>query len=296
MKLKSANNILGILLMICAMICFSCMDGVIRYLSQYYNVITIGMFRYWFFALFIIFINIKKKHTFKSVAKSNSIKIQILRSIILTTELCLAHYCYFKIGLIQASCMFAVGPLFVTILSVFILKEKISWRICVAIMLGFIGILIILRPGIKEFELFSLIALGCAFLYAVYVILTRFVSRYDNNNTTFFYTGIIGAVILSFIGPFFYVEVLYYDWAWIFIICVLGVLANFCIIKSLQLSEASVLQPFTYLHLVFVSIIGVLVFSEILDIYVLLGSLLIVSSGLYILWKEHLKNLKIFNS
>ena len=289
--MQLSNNKMGIVLMISAILCYSCMDGIIRYLSQHYNVITLGMFRYWFFALFIIIFHSRKGKSLKIVSKSKIQFLQILRSIILTVELCFAHYCFYKIGLIQTASIFAVGPLIVTALSVFILKEAVGWRRWTAITVGFIGILIILRPGINVFDPFSFIALGCAFLYAVYQVLTRLVSRYDNNDTTLFYTGIVGVIILSSIGPFFYKEVQAIDWLWIFIISILGLSAHFCIIKSLQLAEASMLQPFSYLHLVFVSIIGILVFNEILETPVLVGSIIVVSAGLYTFWRENLKKI-----
>ena len=289
--MQLSNNKMGIVLMISAILCYSCMDGIIRYLSQHYNVITLGMFRYWFFALFIIIFHSRKGKSLKIVSKSKIQFLQILRSVILTVELCFAHYCFYKIGLIQTASIFAVGPLIVTALSVFILKEVVGWRRWTAITVGFIGILIILRPGINVFDPFSFIALGCAFLYAVYQVLTRLVSRFDNNDTTLFYTGIVGVIILSSIGPFFYKEVQAIDWLWIFIISILGLSAHFCIIKSLQLAEASMLQPFSYLHLVFVSIIGILVFNEILETPVLVGSIIVVSAGLYTFWRENLKKI-----
>ncbi len=289
--MQLSNNKMGIVLMISAILCYSCMDGIIRYLSQHYNVITLGMFRYWFFALFIIIFHSRKGKSLKIVSKSKMQFLQILRSVILTVELCFAHYCFYKIGLIQTASIFAVGPLIVTALSVFILKEVVGWRRWTAITVGFIGILIILRPGINVFDPFSFIALGCAFLYAIYQVLTRLVSRYDNNDTTLFYTGIVGVIILSSIGPFFYKEVQAIDWLWIFIISILGLSAHFCIIKSLQLAEASMLQPFSYLHLVFVSIIGILVFNEILETPVLVGSIIVVSAGLYTFWRENLKKI-----
>ena len=87
-------------------------------------------------------------------------------------------------------------------------------------------------------------------------------SKYDNNETTLFYTGITGALILTSIGPFFYTEVKITDWLWILLISILGLIAHLCIINALKISEASLLQPFNYLHLVFVSIIGIFIFPE----------------------------------
>ncbi len=286
---RLANNKMGILLMVIAVFSYSCMDGVIRYLSQYYNVITLAMFRYWFFVIFIVFIFSRNGQSFIKLSKSKVKYLQVIRSIILTVELCSAHYCFYKIGLIQTSAIFAIGPLIGTALSVIILKEKVGWRRWLAITSGFIGILIILRPGLIAFEPFSFVALGCAFLFAIYQILTRLVSKYDSNDTTLFYTAVIGALILSSIGPFFYSEVKNIDWLWIIIMSFLALIANICIIKALKISEASLLQPFNYLHLVFVSVIGVFIFNEVLEIPLIIGSIVVISAGLFTFWRENLK-------
>jgi len=266
------------------------MDGIIRYLSQYYNVITLGMFRYWFFALFIILIHSRDGKSLIEVSKSKVKFLQITRSIILTIELCCAHYCFYKIGLIQTSAIFAIGPLIVTALSLVILKEKVGWRRWLAITAGFIGILIILRPGLIAFEPFSFVALGCAFLFAIYQILTRLVSKYDSNDTTLFYTAVIGALILTSLGPFFYIEVQTIHWLWIIIMCILALIANICIISSLKIAEASLLQPFNYLHLVFVTIIGIFIFNEVLETPVIIGSLIVIIAGLYTFSREYIIN------
>ena len=121
----------------------------------------------------------------------------------LAIQMCFAHYCFLKLGLIETSAIFAVGPLMVTALSIIFLNEKVGWQRLVAIAFGFIGIMIILRPGMKVFDPLSILALACALSYAVYQILTRFVSKFDASETSFFYTGITGAIILSFVGPFF---------------------------------------------------------------------------------------------
>lgn len=290
MQKKISNNRAGILLMVTAIFSYSCMDGIIRYLSQYYNVITLGMFRYWFFILFVLFLSSRNRYSFIELSNSKIKYLQILRSTILTVELCLAHYCFYKIGLINTSAIFAVGPLIGTALSVIILREKVGWRRWLAITSGFVGILIILRPGLIPFEPFSFLALGCAFLFAIYQILTRLVSRYDNNDTTLFYTAIIGTLILSSIGPFFYSEVKNIDWFWIILMCILALIANICIINALKISEASLLQPFNYLHLVFVSIIGIYIFNETLEIPVIMGALVVIGAGLYTFWRENTNN------
>ncbi|MDC1260640.1 DMT family transporter [Pseudomonadota bacterium] len=190
----------------------------------------------------------------------------------LAIQMCFAHYCFLKLGLIEISAIFAVGPLMVTALSLVFLNEKVGWQRLVAIAFGFIGIMIISKPGMKVFDLLSILALACALSYAVYQILTRFVSNFDTSETSFFY-----------------IDVLKSDWILILMICFLGTSAHYFVIKAYQYSEASLLQPFNYLQLVFVSLIGMIVFNEVLEILVLIGSLMIVLAGLFIFWRDSLQ-------
>ena len=287
--LKLKNKTTGILFIVSAVLCFSIMNGITKYLSEFYNVITLNMFRYWFFAVFLFFINSNKNKSIVIVSKSKNRLLQTFRGSMLAIQMCFAHYCFLKLGLIETSAIFAVGPLMVTALSIVFLNEKVGWQRLVAIAFGFIGIMIILRPGMKVFDPLSILALACALSYAVYQILTRFVSNFDTSETSFFYTGITGAIILSFVGPFFYIDVLKSDWILILMICFLGTSAHYFVIKAYQYSEASLLQPFNYLQLVFVSLIGMIVFNEVLEIPVLIGSLMIVFAGLFTFWRNSLQ-------
>ena len=287
--LKLKNKTTGILFIVSAVLCFSIMNGITKYLSEFYNVITLNMFRYWFFAVFLFFINSNKNKSIVIVSKSKNRLLQTFRGSMLAIQMCFAHYCFLKLGLIETSAIFAVGPLMVTALSIVFLNEKVGWQRLVAIAFGFIGVMIILRLGMKVFDPLSILALACALSYAVYQILTRFVSNFDTSETSFFYTGITGAIILSFVGPFFYIDVLKSDWILILMICFLGTSAHYFVIKAYQYSEASLLQPFNYLQLVFVSLIGIIVFNEVLEIPVLIGSLMIVFAGLFTFWRNSLQ-------
>ncbi|MDA9171243.1 DMT family transporter [Alphaproteobacteria bacterium] len=287
--LKLKNKTIGILFIISAVLCFSIMNGITRYLSEFYNVITLNMFRYWFFAVFLFFIHSNKNKSIVIVSKSKNRILQTFRGSMLAIQMCFAHYCFLKLGLIETSAIFAVGPLMVTALSIIFLNEKVGWQRLAAIAFGFIGIIIILRPGMKVFDPLSVLALGCALSYAIYQILTRFVSTFDTSETSFFYTGITGALILSFVGPFFYIDVLKSDWILILMICFLGTSAHYFVIKAYHYSEASLLQPFNYLQLVVVSLIGMIFFNETLEIPVLIGSLMVVSAGLFTFWRSGLQ-------
>ena len=292
MPLNISSNAKGILFIIAAVSCLSVMDGVTRYLTDYYNVIAINMFRYFFLFLFVISFNSIGNKSVILVSKSKFKFIQILRGIILAVEMCFAHYLFLKIGLIETHAIFASCPLMVAALSVFFLKEKVGWKRWSAILIGFMGIIIMLRPGSKVFDPLSLIALACAFAFAVYQILTRYVSSEDSPDTSLFYTGITGFAILATIGPFFYTPIENHHWFFLLAICMLGAGGHFLMINAFKHSEASILQPFTYLQLVFVSIIGVLVFNEKLENEIILGSAIVVIAGLFTFWREYIKSQK----
>ena len=256
------NNVsLGILLMISAIFLLSIMDGISKYLSQHYSVIAINMFRYWFFGALLIFLSYVPKEKKIRVPKTKYKYIQILRGTILAIEMCFAHYCFLKIGLIESHAIFASGPLIVAIFSLIILNEKFGWRRWSAIIFGFVGILIILRPGLKVFDPISLIAVGCAIAFSLYQVLTRYVSDEDDSDTSFFYTGVTGLIVLTLIGPFFVTKIVFLDVFFILAVCCLGAAGHYLMIKSFQNAEASLLQPFIYLHLVFVSFIGIFIFE-----------------------------------
>ena len=274
--------------MISAIFLLSIMDGISKYLSQHYSVIAINMFRYWFFGVLLIFLSYAPKEKKIKVPKTKYKYIQILRGTILAIEMCFAHYCFLKIGLIESHAIFASGPLIVAIFSLIILNEKFGWRRWSAIIFGFFGILIILRPGLKVFDPVSFIAVGCAIAFSLYQVLTRYVSEEDSSNTSFFYTGVTGLIVLTLIGPFFVTKIVFFDVFFILAVCCLGASGHYLMIKSFQNAEASLLQPFIYLHLVFVSFIGIFVFDEKIDLYILMGSIIVIGAGLYTFWRERI--------
>ena len=283
------NNVtLGIVLMISAVFLLSIMDGISKYLSQHYSVIAINMFRYWFLGALLILLSFSPSEKKIKLPRTKYKYIQILRGTILTVEMCFAHYCFLKIGLIETHAIFASGPLIVAIFSLILLNEKFGWRRWSAIIVGFIGILIILRPGLKVFDPISFIAVGCAIAFSLYQVLTRFVSDEDNSKTSFFYTGITGLIILSLIGPFFVTKIVFLDVIFILAVCCLGAGGHYLMIKSFQNAEASLLQPFIYLHFVFVCFIGIFIFNEKIDLPILCGSIIVIIAGLYTFWRERI--------
>ncbi len=280
------NPRLGIILMIATMIVFSIQDGLSRYLAESYNVISVVMIRYMFFMLFVMAYSARLPGGIIGVATSRQTSLQIARGILLVAQICVAVLSFSTVGLVNFHAVFASYPLMVMALSVPILGEVVGWRRWLAVSIGFIGVLIILRPGSAMFDSASILPVIAAFMMAVYGIMTRYAARQDSAQTSFFWTAIAGGVAMLVIGPFFWQPPQGHDWWWMGLLCLTGTGGHFLLIKALDSTKASTIQPFAYLQLVFASTIGILVFGDSLDPMLIAGSAVIVGSGLFALQRE----------
>ena len=280
------NERLGIFLMVITTIVFASQDGLSKYLAAEYNVYMVVMIRYWFFAAFVMTISSRKPGGVKQVAKTKTPLLQIFRSLILVTEMCVTVLAFTLLGLAETHAIFASYPLIIAMLSGPILGEHVGWRRWLAICVGFFGILIILNPGNGIFSPYALVPLAGAILFALYGLLTRYAGQYDNSSTSFFWTGIVGCIAMTAIGLNFWDPVSQADWSIMLILSASGMLGHFLLIKCYEVAEASAVQPFAYLQLIWASLIGVIIFGEKITTNVLLGACIIVSAGLFTLWRE----------
>ncbi len=282
------NNVLfGIILMVITTFMFSSMDGVSRYLAENNNVFTLVTMRYWFIAFVMMVTCFFIKNRVSDILNTKQPYIQFSRGVILSLNNCLVVYTFTLLGLVETHAIIACYPLIVAGLSVPFLGERFGWRRWMAIFTGFIGVIIILRPNTNVITEGSIFAIIGAIMFAVYLILTRYVSRSDTAITSFFWTGIGGTVTMSIISLFIWDDILKEDYLWLLLMCVLSAGSHFMMVKTLQLAEASVVQPFSYLQLVFGSIIGVTIFSESIDLMIIVGALIVIGSGLFTTWREY---------
>ncbi len=280
------NNInLGIALMIAATVVFALQDGISRHLASNYNVWMVVMIRYWFFAAFVIALARRKPGGIKQTAANGQPYLQIFRGVLLAGEICVTVLAFVVLGLIESHAVFACYPLLVAALSGPVLGEKVGWRRWTAIAVGAIGILIILQPGVSVFSPAALIPLLGAFMFALYGLLTRYAARKDSTATSFFWTGVTGAVVMTTVGIWFWQPVTRPDWGWMAVLSLTGVLGHWLLIRCYEIAEASAVQPFAYFQLVFVSALGIMVFGETLRPNVFLGATIIVTAGLFTLWR-----------
>ena len=276
----------GIVLIILANLVFSSQDGITKYLAEQYHVFSIIMIRYWAFVAFVLVLSMASKGGIRQVARTKMPKMQLARGVLLGLQVCMAAYLFAHLGLIGTHVIFASYPLMVTLFSIPLLGEKVGkWRLG-AVLCGFAGVLVILRPGIAVIDPIALLPLFAAATFALYNIMTRYVARTDSGETSFFWTGVGGFLTLTLIGPFFWDPPQGNDIYWMAILCVTGTLGHYLMIKALEVAEASMLQPFSFLQLVFASIIGVLFYQEVLSVHNVLGAMIIVASGLFIIWRE----------
>ena len=280
------NELLGILLMVTTTIVFASQDGLSKYLATEYNVYMVVMIRYWFFAAFIMTISSRKPGGIKQVAKTKTPLLQIFRSLVLVAEMCVTVLAFTLLGLAETHAIFASYPLIIAMLSGPILGEHVGWSRWLAICVGFFGILIILNPGNGIFSPYALVPLAGAILFALYGLLTRYAGQYDNSSTSFFWTGIVGCIAMTAIGLNFWDPVSQADWSIMLILSASGMLGHFLLIKCYEVAEASAVQPFAYLQLIWASLIGVIIFGEKITTNVLIGACIIVGAGLFTLWRE----------
>ena len=280
------NPRLGIALMIATTVVFAVQDGISRYLAENYNVITVVTIRYMFFMCFVLAYSSRQKGGTRQVASSGQLPLQIVRGLLLVAQICVAILSFSTVGLVNFHAVFASYPLMVMALSVPILGEAVGWRRWLAVCVGFCGVLLILRPGTAMFSSASILPILAAFMMAVYGILTRYAARRDAAETSFFWTAMAGGIAMLCIGPFFWLPPVGSDWGWMGLLCLTGTSGHYLLIKALDATKASTIQPFAYLQLAFASSIGILVFADSLDPMLIIGSSIIVSSGLFALQRE----------
>jgi len=278
---------LGIWLMIATTLVFSVQDGLSRHLAETYNVTMVVMIRFWFFALFVIAIARSRSGSLRAAAATRQPLVQLARGLLLVAEVCVLVLAFTMLGLVESHAIFTCYPLLVAALSGPILGERVGWQRWIAIGIGFLGVLIILQPGVTVFAPAALIPLASAFLFAVYGLLTRLAARADSAATSFFWTGVVGAAAMTPLGLWHWQAMAGPDWGLMATLCVSGALGHWLLIKCYEVAEASAVQPFAYLQLVFASAVGVIAFNEVIERHVIIGAAVVVAAGLFTLWREN---------
>ena len=260
------------------------MDGFAKYLSADLPVLQITWARYFFTVVFtfpVMFFFFRK-----NLVWTDKPKLQFIRGIILLTANICFFYAISVISLAKALTLAFVAPLIVTAFSPIFLGEKVGFRRWSAVIIGFIGSLVVIRPGFVEINLASFAALGTGIMYGFYLIITRKLSTSDNPLLTLLLTGLVGAVIISCIMPFVWVQPTINQWSMMAAIGVFACIGHLFLILSLKYADASKLAPFSYFEIITNILIGYYFFGDFPDNWTFLGLAIIVMSGIYIYQRE----------
>lgn len=281
------NRKTGIQLMLSAVTIFAIQDGFSRHLAETYNVFMVIMVRYWFFAAFVVVLALRRPEGIRAAVRTRHPLLHLARAALLIAEVCIIVWGYTLIGLINSHAIFAVCPLLVAALSVPLLGETVKWQNWLAIGIGLTGVLIILQPGSGVFSLASLLPFTAALMFALYSILTRLTTRDEPAFVSLFWSGLIGAILVSVVGIPSWEQMSGLDWVNMTVYALLALLANWLLIKCYEVTEAATVQPFAYLQIVLVTIIGIVIYDEDLQLSVVIGTCVVVSAGLYTLWHSN---------
>lgn len=287
-RVEAAAPTRGIVLILTANLLFAGMDAVSKTLIADYPVTQILWVRYAFFAAFATAMAFRGAGPIAGF-RSRRPGLNLLRAVILLAEIACFVVAFRYLPLADVHSIAAVYPLMITALSALVLGEFVGPRRWAAVGVGFVGVVVILRPGLAVFDPAALIPLLGAALFAVYQIVTKVIARHDGMTTIMLYTGWVGLALTSIAGPLDWHPPDAQGWTLLLVAGVLGVIGHMLLIKALEAAPASVLQPFNYTLLVWATTVGFLLFGDLPDAVTVAGAAIVVASGLYTWWRERVR-------
>ena len=270
---------LPILLMIGAIFCFASMDATAKYLMKEIGPVQTIWARYTVQAILVTVLILPKINIY---GKTKYPKLQFLRSVALMMATTLFFFAFSKLGLAEASAIFNISPVLITLGAFLFLREQIGPRRVIGIVVSLLGALIIIRPGSGVFTVYALLPLGAAIFYSTYSLATRFVGTDESPWTSLFYSAIFGAICYSIYIVFHWNPMSSNALLLTIIIGLFGTAGHICLIRALTLGEASLVAPFIYTNLLFTTIWGLVLFGNFPDFWTIAGALIIVAAGVYV--------------
>ena len=272
---------IGIIFAILAYLSFSILDATQKTLILYHSVFQLLLVKY-FFVLFLSLVESKRKNNL-NFYKSKKIKLQIFRSLLSVVESGCFVLSFKYLSLADAHSVGSLAPVIVVALSAIFLKEKVSTKTWIAIFVGFVGVLIILRPTSSIFDPKALLPLLAAFVLGLYQVVTKKVSEHDTTETSLFYTSIIGIFIMSLLASNFWTPVSSSSYILFLIVGIFFSLGIYLQIIALSMARASIIQPFHYTLIFWAIIFGYIFYNDIPDLFTIVGAVIITLSGIFVL-------------
>ena len=267
------------------------MDVIAVTLVQKIHVSQFLTVRYWLFTIAALWF-LRRTTNFRKALKTSMLGTQIFRSLLAVSEVGIFIFSLKYLTLAEAHSLLASFPLIAIVMAAIFLNERLQTTDIIAVLVGFAGTLIILRPGMGVFEAEALIPLSAAILFAGYNVLTRRVSQVDSYATTLLYTALVGTVVATVFGLFHWTEASPFEWVLMGIMGIFGVAAQFLLVAALGMAPTTQLQPFNYSLLFFATLLGGVTFGQIPDYPTIIGACCIVGGGLFALMsrRKHFKN------
>ena len=281
MQFSKSKEFVGILFAVAAYFSFSILDAFQKTAVINHSIFQLLFIKY-IFTLLLSCSEAKRKNNYK-FWQSNNVKLQVLRSFFSIIESGCFVLAFRYLSLADVHSVGSLTPVIIVALSALILKENVSPKTWIAIFVGFLGVLIILRPGLSIFDIKSLLPLMAAFFLGLYQVVTRKVSENDSTETSLFYTSLIGFIVMSILA-FVYWQPLtlnsYFLFTGIGIFFSMGIYFQ---IIALSKARASIIQPFHYTLIFWAIILGYLVYDDLPNIPTIVGAIIIAASGIYVL-------------
>jgi drug/metabolite transporter (DMT)-like permease len=276
----------GLGLVLLAMLLFTCMDTIGKSLTASYPVQQVVWGRYFF--SFVSILVLVPRYGVVHLVRTRRLGLQIARGLLLAIATLCMITAISVIPLADAYTITFTAPLLVTVLSIPLLGERVGWRRLAAVCVGFAGVLIVIRPGLRQIEPAMLLPLITASCFALYQVLTSRLGAHPDETALamLFYVAVVGTVVMSALAPFIWQPVHAPDWGWMVATGALGTIGHLLLIRALWLAPASLLQPFIYSQIVWALGIGYVMFGDLPDLWMLLGGAVIIGSGLYVFYRQ----------
>ena len=278
-----SNNKLAIFLIVTSVFFGTVMLSFLKIAQEDVNVYVAGFFRFFLGLVIILPYIIKNKD---AVLKTTHLKQHFLRAILGLPAMLLYFSALVLLPIEKLTAISFVVPLIVTILAVFFLGEKIYIYRTLALILGFSGMLVIIRPGFVDISIGVYMVLFSALLWSINIIITKKISKDDSAITILAYQSIFMSLLSFFIVLFFWEMPSIKTFIYLILAAMCGTVLHLTLNHAFKLVDVSMTQPYSFLNLVFASIIGYFVFDEIPDLYTWIGALIIFTGVLIISYRE----------
>lgn len=277
--LRLPGNLRGVIWIIIGSLAFALNDAVVKFLGAKFSAFQLAFVRYLFGFILLSPLFVKMG---RSGLATNRLGVHMGRLVLACAAQVGVLYAVIHLYLADATAIAFSRPVFTTVIAVFLLSELVSARRWVATIVGFAGVLIMVRPGQTGADPVALIAVAAALVFAVANVLIRILSRTEPPNRILFYYHLGGSVV--FLGPAIYVwqEPLAMEWIMLGLIGVLTTIGMIGFVRAFSVGEANAVGPIEYIRLIFAVVIGYSFFAEIPSFWTLIGALVIVASALYI--------------